>query len=65
LTSDGQRHLEEWDQVLDHLSKAMARFVRKVRQERAAPAGSNRTTAPAAAKSAGRKRERLSTARAD
>lgn len=32
LTKTGQQHLEEWGQVLDHLSKGMARFARKVRQ---------------------------------
>jgi DNA-binding PadR family transcriptional regulator len=30
LTADGARHLREWSEVLDHLSKAMGRFVRKV-----------------------------------
>jgi DNA-binding PadR family transcriptional regulator len=30
LTTDGKRHLREWSQVLDHLAKAMGRFVRKV-----------------------------------
>jgi PadR family transcriptional regulator, regulatory protein PadR len=30
LTKDGEKHLEEWRQVLDHLSKSMARFVRSV-----------------------------------
>ena len=29
LTADGERHLEEWREVLEHLSKAMARFSRK------------------------------------
>lgn len=28
LTAEGEQHLAEWSQVLDHLSKAMARFVR-------------------------------------
>jgi PadR family transcriptional regulator PadR len=31
LTRDGERHLGEWAEVLDHLSKAMGRFARKVR----------------------------------
>ncbi len=31
LTRDGERHLQEWGEVLDHLSKAMARFTRRVR----------------------------------
>ena len=30
LTPDGERHLREWGEVLDHLAKAMGRFVRKV-----------------------------------
>ena len=28
LTKSGEQHLEEWRQVLDHLQKSMARFVR-------------------------------------
>jgi PadR family transcriptional regulator PadR len=32
LTESGRQHLEEWGEVLDHLSKGMARFVRTVRQ---------------------------------
>lgn len=32
LTADGERHLREWGEVLDHLAKAMGRFVRKVRR---------------------------------
>jgi PadR family transcriptional regulator, regulatory protein PadR len=36
LTSAGERHLEEWSQVLDHLSKAMARFVRKTHRKKVA-----------------------------
>jgi len=32
LTKNGVEHLEEWRQVLDHLSKAMARFVRKAQK---------------------------------
>jgi len=27
LTAQGERHLEEWATVLDHVSKSMARFV--------------------------------------
>ncbi len=27
LTPQGERHLEEWAEVLDHVSKSMARFV--------------------------------------
>lgn len=30
LTVEGERHLEEWATVLDHMSKSMARFVKKV-----------------------------------
>ncbi|MGA9061839.1 MAG: helix-turn-helix transcriptional regulator [Terracidiphilus sp.] len=32
LTKDGERHLEEWTVVLEHLSKSMSRFVRKARK---------------------------------
>jgi DNA-binding PadR family transcriptional regulator len=32
LTKDGERHLREWAQVLENLSKSMARFVRKVQK---------------------------------
>ena len=43
LTAEGERHLEEWSQVLDHLSKAMARFVRKTRRQKpAAKRGTSR-----------------------
>jgi poly-beta-hydroxybutyrate-responsive repressor len=28
LTASGERHLEEWATVLDHVSKSMARFVK-------------------------------------
>lgn len=31
LTAKGERHLEEWATVLDHVSKSMARFVRDTR----------------------------------
>lgn len=31
LTSNGERHFEEWIVVLGHLSKSMARFVREAR----------------------------------
>jgi DNA-binding PadR family transcriptional regulator len=40
LTARGEKHLEEWATVLDHVSKSMARFVREARslqQGRAAP----------------------------
>lgn len=32
LTKDGERHLEEWAQVLDNLAKSMAKFVKKTRK---------------------------------
>jgi poly-beta-hydroxybutyrate-responsive repressor len=32
LTKDGEQHLEEWAQVLEHLSKSMVEFVRKTRK---------------------------------
>jgi PadR family transcriptional regulator, regulatory protein PadR len=38
LTAAGKRHLEEWGQVLDHLAREMARFVRKVRPGQRRPA---------------------------
>jgi DNA-binding PadR family transcriptional regulator len=31
LTAQGERHLEEWATVLDHVSKSMARFVKDAR----------------------------------
>jgi PadR family transcriptional regulator, regulatory protein PadR len=30
LTPEGKQHLQEWGEVLEHLAKAMGRFVRKV-----------------------------------
>lgn len=32
ITRDGERHLEEWAIVLEHLSKSMSRFVRDARR---------------------------------
>jgi len=32
LTPQGERHLEEWTTVLDHVSKSMTRFVKDARQ---------------------------------
>lgn len=32
LTAKGERHLEEWATVLEHVSKSMARFVRDTRE---------------------------------
>jgi DNA-binding PadR family transcriptional regulator len=34
LTSNGEKHLEEWAAVLDHVSKSMGRFVKEVRSLR-------------------------------
>jgi PadR family transcriptional regulator PadR len=35
LTSSGEKHLEEWAAVLDHVSKSMQRFVKEVRRMKA------------------------------
>jgi DNA-binding PadR family transcriptional regulator len=32
LTADGERHLEEWASVLEHVSKSMSRFTREARR---------------------------------
>jgi poly-beta-hydroxybutyrate-responsive repressor len=32
LTANGERHLEEWATVLEHVSKSMARFVKQARK---------------------------------
>jgi PadR family transcriptional regulator PadR len=32
LTGEGERHLQEWATVLDHVSKSMVRFVREVKK---------------------------------
>jgi PadR family transcriptional regulator, regulatory protein PadR len=45
LTAKGERHLEEWATVLDHVSKSMSRFVKDAR-------GSARRSAAPASKSA-------------
>jgi PadR family transcriptional regulator, regulatory protein PadR len=50
LTKDGKRHLEEWGQVLDHLSKAMGRFVRKIGQKKGAKRTSKRLAGSAASR---------------
>jgi poly-beta-hydroxybutyrate-responsive repressor len=34
LTAEGQKHLQEWAAVLDHVSNSMARFVREARDLR-------------------------------
>lgn len=39
LTVEGEKHLEEWAAVLEHVSKSMARFVREVRKTFRAAAG--------------------------
>jgi poly-beta-hydroxybutyrate-responsive repressor len=38
LTARGERHLEEWATVLEHVSKSMARFVKQTRQTMHGPA---------------------------
>ena len=45
LTAEGEKHLREWSEVLDHLAKAMARFVRKVEHANGRKAGPKRQTA--------------------
>ena len=32
LTAEGEQHLEEWAEVLDHMAKAMRRFVRETKK---------------------------------
>ncbi len=40
LTAQGERHLEEWATVLEHVSKSMGKFVRQVKSlEAVKPAG--------------------------
>ena len=39
LTTDGKRHLAEWAQVLDNLSKSMTKFVGKTRKGSTPKAG--------------------------
>lgn len=39
LTADGERHLAEWAQVLEHVSGAMNRFVKEARTALGADAG--------------------------
>ncbi len=38
LTPEGERHLEEWAQVLEHVAGSMKRFVQEVRREAAGAA---------------------------
>lgn len=45
LTAAGERHLEEWAVVLDHVSKSMVRFVRKARRALHGPAGAEARSA--------------------
>jgi len=40
LTAQGERHLAEWAEVLEHVSKSMARFVKEARTQRAGKAAS-------------------------
>lgn len=47
LTAAGERHLEEWATVLDHVSKSMARFVKESRKVLAGGAGRRQTASPA------------------
>lgn len=42
LTSKGERHLEEWATVLEHVSKSMTRFVRNARASLASPPARHR-----------------------
>jgi PadR family transcriptional regulator PadR len=41
LTKDGRKHLEEWAQVLDNLSKSMTNLVTKIQSKSPAKAGSS------------------------
>jgi PadR family transcriptional regulator, regulatory protein PadR len=53
LTAQGQRHLEEWATVLDHVSKSMAQFVKNTKSLRKGKASPKANPAPPAARSAG------------
>jgi PadR family transcriptional regulator, regulatory protein PadR len=48
LTPAGERHLEEWAEVLDHVSRSMSRFVRETRKLQ--KAGCNSSGEPKASK---------------
>lgn len=50
LTKDGQRHLDEWGQVLEHLSNSMSDLVTKIRGQSSAAAGKSVRKRVAAAK---------------
>lgn len=39
LTPSGEQHLQEWVEVLENLSRSMARFVAEVRERTSQPAG--------------------------
>lgn len=45
LTPRGEKHLEEWATVLDHVSKSMARFVKDAHVALNGPAASKRRAA--------------------
>lgn len=45
LTPQGERHLEEWASVLEHVSKSMARFVKNAKKSLQEPAGKERKSA--------------------
>jgi len=45
LTAKGERHLEEWATVLEHVSKSMARFVRETRRTVADPGAADAKSA--------------------
>ena len=45
LTRKGEKHLEEWGQVLDHLGKAMERFVRRAQRSDGGKASARRVAA--------------------
>jgi len=45
LTKKGERHLEEWAAVLEHLSQSMTRFVRDTRETLREPATSKTKSA--------------------
>jgi poly-beta-hydroxybutyrate-responsive repressor len=48
LTKRGERHLEEWATVLEHVSKSMARFVKEARESLRQPGARGRSTCPGA-----------------
>jgi len=46
LTKQGEQHLEEWSEVLDHVSKSMARFVTAARSLKSGRHTKNREEGP-------------------